>query len=141
VPITSILIRAENFLSNPKISSLFRGITGYPCTLARCTRVMAVILSLLLGALLALGSAQVQFRTILDLDTTSQPVALQDGGDYWIDTSEQFTAEQVAGTVDISWAPPCTCQSCWCCRCCAACNGAKTFGTFRAWTGSTPPLA
>jgi hypothetical protein len=69
------------------MSSLFRGLTGYPSALARCTRVIAVILSLLLGALLALGSAQVQFRTILDLNTTSQPVALQDGGDYWIDTS------------------------------------------------------
>jgi hypothetical protein len=39
----------------------------------------------------------VQFRTILDLNTTSQPVALQDGGDYWINTSGPFTAEQVAG--------------------------------------------
>lgn len=66
---------------------------------------MGVILSLLLGALLALGSAPVQSRTILDLDTTSQPVALQDWGDYWIDASGQFAPAQVAGTADIAWAP------------------------------------
>lgn len=83
---------------------MFRGFTGRLRAPTGWARLMAVTLSLLAGMLLALGSTQVQSRTILDLDTGSQPVALQDWGDYWIDTSGQFTPAQVASTADIHWA-------------------------------------
>ncbi|MGA8786052.1 MAG: 7TM diverse intracellular signaling domain-containing protein, partial [Polaromonas sp.] len=60
-------------------------------------------MSLLIGLMLGLVSPDAQSRTVLDLDTRTQPVALQDWGDYWIDTSGQFTAEQVANTPAIAW--------------------------------------
>lgn len=44
-------------------------------------------------------------RTILDLDTRTQPVALEDWGDYWIDSTGQFTPEQVSITDAIPWKP------------------------------------
>jgi GGDEF domain-containing protein len=48
-------------------------------------------------------SVQAQPRTVLDLDTRNQPVLLQDWGDYWIDSTGRFTAEEVARTPAIPW--------------------------------------
>lgn len=62
-------------------------------------------LSVLAGLLLALVSLDVRARTVLDLDTHTQPVALQDWGDYWIDTSGSLNAGQVAETGSIPWQP------------------------------------
>ncbi|MFZ2293687.1 MAG: 7TM-DISM domain-containing protein, partial [Polaromonas sp.] len=62
-----------------------------------------VTMSLLIGLMLGLVSPDAQSRTVLDLDTRTQPVALQDWGDYWIDSSGQFTAEQVANAPAIAW--------------------------------------
>ncbi len=61
--------------------------------------------SVLLGLLLALASPQAHARTVLDLDTRAQPVALQDWGDYWIDTSGKLTAGQLAQDETIAWQP------------------------------------
>lgn len=44
-------------------------------------------------------------RTVLDLDAKQQPVALKDWGDYWIDTSGQLTAAQVASSSNSPWQP------------------------------------
>ncbi|UUZ64911.1 diguanylate cyclase [Polaromonas sp. P1-6] len=62
-------------------------------------------LSLLVGSLLALTSLDARSRTVLDLDTHTQPVALDDWGDYWIDTTGKFTAQQVTNTAAIPWKP------------------------------------
>ena len=62
-------------------------------------------MSLLVGAVFALTSLDARARTMLELDTRTQPVALQERGDYWIDGSGQFTAEQVAANADIPWKP------------------------------------
>ena len=43
-------------------------------------------------------------RTVLDLDTARQPVALQDWGDSWIDTTGVMTAADVAGG-NMAWTP------------------------------------
>jgi two-component system, sensor histidine kinase LadS len=61
--------------------------------------------SLLLGALLALTSVEARARTVLDLDTRTQPVPLQDWGDYLIDPTGELTADQVSGGVDRPWQP------------------------------------
>ena len=53
--------------------------------------------------LLAGFSALAQPRTILDLDTRTQPVALADWGDYWIDATGTFSPDQVAHTASIPW--------------------------------------
>ena len=44
-------------------------------------------LCLLVGFMLALASLDANARAALDLNGRSQPVALQDSGDYWISTS------------------------------------------------------
>jgi two-component system, sensor histidine kinase LadS len=62
-------------------------------------------MSLLLGALLALTSVEARARTVLDLDTRTQPVPLQDWGDYFIDATGQLTADQVSGNADMAWQP------------------------------------
>ncbi len=62
-------------------------------------------LALWLAALLVAGGAAAQPRTVLDLDTRAQPVALLDWGDYWIDRTGQFTPEQVAGEAALPWKP------------------------------------
>ena len=49
------------------------------------------------------AQTETQPRTVLDLDTRHQPVALQDWGDYWIDTTGRFTADEVARTTRIPW--------------------------------------
>lgn len=62
-------------------------------------------LGLLLGLALLLAGAITQARTVLDLDTTNQPVPMQDWGDYWIDPNGQATPQQVAGTAGLPWKP------------------------------------
>lgn len=47
--------------------------------------------------------AVAQPRTVLDLDTGSQLVDLADWGDYWIDTTGQFSPDEVALTTAIPW--------------------------------------
>ena len=44
-------------------------------------------------------------RTVLDLDTSRQPVGLLDWGDAWIDESGQAQAPEVASRRDIPWQP------------------------------------
>ncbi len=66
---------------------------------------LGLTLSLLVGSLLGLTSPAARSRTVLDLDAQTQPVALQDWGDYWIDTTGRFTPEQVTATADIPWKP------------------------------------
>jgi two-component system, sensor histidine kinase LadS len=61
--------------------------------------------SLLLGALLVLTSGDARARTVLDLDTRTQPVALHDWGDYFIDSTGNLTADQVSGSADMAWQP------------------------------------
>jgi two-component system, sensor histidine kinase LadS len=58
-------------------------------------------------ALLALTAAVVpaQARTVLDLDARNQPVALNDWGDYWVDTQGKSTAEDVASDPTLAWKP------------------------------------
>jgi GGDEF domain-containing protein len=69
------------------------------------TLLLGLAMSLLMGSLLALTSLDARSRTVLDLDAQIQPVALQDWGDYWIDTTGRFTPEQVAASPDIPWKP------------------------------------
>lgn len=52
---------------------------------------------------LCASTVQAQPRTVLDLDTRSQPVLLQDWGDYWIDTTGRLTADEVARTATVPW--------------------------------------
>lgn len=66
---------------------------------------LGLVITLLTGSLLALTSLDAWSRTVLDLDTRSEPVALQDWGDYWIDTTGRFTPGQVAATPGIPWKP------------------------------------
>lgn len=62
---------------------------------------LGVQAAILLGMLLPVPALA---RTVLDLDTARQPVALHDWGDYWIDTSGQATPEAVdMGAA--SWQP------------------------------------
>jgi diguanylate cyclase (GGDEF)-like protein len=58
-----------------------------------------------MAALLACTSTAALSRTVLDLDALRQPVALQDWGDYWIDTQAQAQAQQVSTAPDIKWQP------------------------------------
>ena len=78
------------------------------CVSGPCQRLAGLCTGLLLRALLALlalTSLDAHARTVLDLDTRTQPVALQDWGDYWIDPSGKLTADQVAGGADLAWQP------------------------------------
>ena len=43
-------------------------------------------------------------RTVLDLDPAHQPVALQDWGDTWIDTTGEALVDNVATDRSIAWA-------------------------------------
>ena len=72
--------------------------------LAPLSRALVIVaISVLASLLLALASSHARARTVLDLNTRAQPVALQDWGDYWIDTSGSLTAEQVARDKTIPW--------------------------------------
>ncbi|MES2412576.1 MAG: 7TM diverse intracellular signaling domain-containing protein [Pseudomonadota bacterium] len=60
---------------------------------------------LALGLMAAFASPSALSRSVLDLDARNQPVALEDWGDYWIDTSAKLTAPEVATTTGINWQP------------------------------------
>ena len=55
--------------------------------------------------LLSLIAAPAWARNVLNLDTQQQPVALKDWGDYWIDTTGQLAAPQVATAANTVWQP------------------------------------
>ena len=57
----------------------------------------------LLFTLAALAGTNALARSVLDLDAQHQPVALQDWGDYGIDTTGQLTPQQIAASPDIKW--------------------------------------
>ena len=50
-------------------------------------------------------SSATHARTALDLRTQVQPVALEDRGDYWIDTTGALTAAQISANPHIAWQP------------------------------------
>lgn len=83
----------------------FAGFANRLFTPAIRARLAALALSLLAGSLLALTTLEAHPRTVLDLDTQTQPVPLADWGDYWIDSSGRFTPEQVSTTHEIPWRP------------------------------------
>ncbi len=72
-------------------------------TLSGLRYVAAMLAMLLLLGLLAFNPAW--SRTVLDLDTQQQPVALKDWGDYWIDATGKFTASQVGAAANTVWQP------------------------------------
>ncbi|MEO5670865.1 MAG: 7TM diverse intracellular signaling domain-containing protein [Ramlibacter sp.] len=65
-------------------------------------RVWLLRLALCLGAMLSMPALG---RTVLDLDTARQPVALQDWGDAWIDATGAVKVDTVASDNTIAWAP------------------------------------
>lgn len=66
---------------------------------------LRICTGLLLGALLVATAPLALARTVLDLDTHTQPVNLQDWGDYWIDKTGLRTPEQVSGQPGLDWKP------------------------------------
>ena len=73
-------------------------------TRALARRLTRTVLWAWLLVLLCAGVA-VQARTVLDLDTTHQPVLLKDWGDYVLDPSGRRTPEQMARETDLAWQP------------------------------------
>ena len=69
----------------------------------RSRALVMMVMSVLVSMLLVLASPHARARTVLDLNTRAQPVALQDWGDYWLDTSGSLTAEQIARDKAIPW--------------------------------------
>ncbi|HEX9718358.1 MAG TPA: 7TM diverse intracellular signaling domain-containing protein [Ramlibacter sp.] len=69
---------------------------------AECGRRFAAAALLLLAACMAMPALA---RTVLDLDTATQPVALLDWGDAWTDPKGQAQAAQVAADDRIAWTP------------------------------------
>ena len=65
----------------------------------------ARMLLICVAGVLALLFSSVHARSVLDLDSSKQPVLLADWGDYWIDTSAQLGASQVDTSVDARWLP------------------------------------
>ena len=60
---------------------------------------------MLLVLLCSLFTAPARARTVLDLDTQQQSVALKDWGDFWVDTSSSLSAPQVAANANLPWQP------------------------------------
>ena len=75
-----------------------RYINGLRSTLMMMLAVLAA------GLLWAAASTDACSRSILDLDARQQPVLLKDWADYWIDTSGELTARQVAAA-NTDWQP------------------------------------
>lgn len=70
------------------------------------TQMRAMLFAILAtGLLAAFASTAAWSRTVLELDVQRQPVALQDWGDYWIDTSARLTAPEVAAGTGVNWQP------------------------------------
>ncbi|MBX3586404.1 MAG: diguanylate cyclase [Ramlibacter sp.] len=66
--------------------------------LGRCRHWIALLLLVLLS-----GTAA--GRSVLELDTARQPVALLDWGDYWVDPSGQWQAADTGARNDLPWKP------------------------------------
>ena len=79
--------------------------TSFFKQLLRSRHSLPGLLIALAVAVLATASAPAWSRTVLDLDTQRQPVALKDWGDYWIDTTGQNTVQQVAAKSGTNWQP------------------------------------
>ena len=62
-----------------------------------------VLLAVLASLLLVLATPEARSRGVLDLAARTQPVLLQNHGDYWIDTSGTHTATDVANDGSIPW--------------------------------------
>ncbi len=69
--------------------------------LMSCRPAVAMLLALALSLLCGVAGA----RTELVLDAANQPVALQDWGDWWIDSGGKATPAQVASDAAIAWQP------------------------------------
>jgi two-component system, sensor histidine kinase LadS len=67
-------------------------------------RTSGALSAALLGLFLCVAVLPVQARTVLDLDARAQPIALNDWGDYLIDTDSAMTAEQVATDPFLKWS-------------------------------------
>lgn len=79
-----------------------------PAALARASarRLPALVLGLLVIALALLLAQPAAARTVLDLDTSAQPVPLLDWGDAWIEPGHSATAAEVAGPASPArWEP------------------------------------
>ncbi len=77
-------------------------------TLPRCALKRPGRFAFLLAAfslLLSIAASPAWSRTVLDLDTQQQPVALKDWGDYWVDSSGKLAAPQVSDAAANSWQP------------------------------------
>jgi hypothetical protein len=70
--------------------------------LKQAARGLVAALWLLAGAL---GGSGASARTVLDLDTGRQPVALLDWGDAWIDPQGHTPVEEVATRRELPWTP------------------------------------
>ncbi len=63
------------------------------------------VLLVTLALLGSMATSPAWSRTVLDLDTQQQPVALKDWGDYWVDTAGQLTAAEVSILQSVTWQP------------------------------------
>ena len=84
-------------LSTTGLSALSRHISAFGQTLRWA------LLAIALSCTVLAATAVAQPRTVLDLETGSQLVDLADWGDYWIDTTGQFSPDEVALTTAIPW--------------------------------------
>ena len=84
-------------LSTTELSALSRHISAFGQTLRWA------LLAIALSCTVLATTAVAQPRTVLDLETGSQLVDLADWGDYWIDTTGQFSPDEVALTTAIPW--------------------------------------
>ena len=84
-------------LSTTGLSALSRHISAFGQTLRWA------LLAIALSCTVLATTAVAQPRTVLDLETGSQLVDLADWGDYWIDTTGQFSPDEVALTTAIPW--------------------------------------
>ena len=83
------------------------------CQPGRGIRRILLLIAMLLQACLSLGavmaatSTPLLARTVLDLDSKSQPVHLKDWGDVWLDPTGQRQAGDVGNSADrsIDWQP------------------------------------
>lgn len=70
-----------------------------------CQHWLKTIFSSLLLTIALLTSQNVWPRSILDLDTQAQPIALSDWGDYWVSTDVGRTPENLSTDAAVSWQP------------------------------------
>ena len=66
---------------------------------------LRIVLLAALTLLCGMAASSAWARTVLDLDTQQQPVALKDWGDYWVDSTGKLTASQVS-TAGAHHLPP-----------------------------------